>query len=175
MFRSPRLALVIALAVFSLPLLARAEPPPAVSVPGVPSLDDAPLAFAQVVVSLATQGKWGAFAALLVFGLVFALRKFAAKLPEGKVREALLSKWGGWALNFALALAGGVATLALGSVPLTAVSVLSVVFGAVTVALSSAGLVELQKDATKKGAEAAAAIDTKAEAVAVLAKGPPHE
>ena len=148
---------------------------------GVPSIDQAPLQFATVLLQLAQAGRWGAFASLLVFALVFAIRKFSGKLPEGKVREALTSKWGGWAMNFVSSLSAGFSALAFIGAPFTLISVIGVIGGAVTYTPGAAGLVELQKDLTEKrdtaatsaGATAAAGITTKDEVVAALEKGPP--
>jgi hypothetical protein len=148
---------------------------------GVPSIDQAPLQFATVLLQLAQAGRWGAFASLLVFALVFVVRKFSSKLPEGKVRDALTSKWGGWAMNFVSSLSAGFSALAFIGAPFTLVSVIGVLGGAVTYTLGAAGLVELQKDLTEKrdtaattaGATAAAGITTKDEVVAALEKGPP--
>lgn len=157
--------------------LAQAEAPaPAqtpVIAPGVPDLEAAPLQFAGVVLQLAQQGKWGALAGLLVFALVWAVRRFAKVLPDGKVKETLLSKWGGWTLNVLVAISAGFAGLLFLGAPVTALSVVGIVGGALTYALTAAGVVELTKDVTAKGDAAAAGIASKADAVAELAKGPP--
>lgn len=171
------LALFLAFVVVLAPALARAQDVPLpdaapVLVPGVPSIDDAPLQFAALLVQLGQQGKWGPLVALAVFALVFLARKFASKLPAGKVRDALLSKWGGWGLNLAVALSAGVAGLLLSPVAVSVVSVIGVVGAALTYSLAAAGLVELRKDAAGKGDAAAAAVDTKAEALSSLDKGP---
>lgn len=150
--------------------LAQAADP---TITGVPSLEQSPLQFAAVVVQLAQKGQWGAFAFVLLFGVVWAIRKFASKLPDGKVKETLLSKWGGWTLNLVLALAAGVAGLLLVGGPVSLVPVLGVVMTAVTYAFAAAGAVEFQKDVLGKGDAAAAGVTTKADAVAMLEKGPP--
>ena len=139
----------------------------------MPSLDSSPLQFAGVVLQLAQQGKWGALVGLLVFTLVWAVRRFAKVLPDGKVKETLLSKWGGWVLNLLVAIAAGFAGLLVLGAPVTALSVVGIVGGALTYALTAAGVVELQKDVLTKGDAAAAAITTKADAVRELEKGPP--
>lgn len=154
--------------------LAQADaPPPDPGIAGVPSLEQAPLQFAGVVLQLAQQGKWGALAGLLVFALVWAVRRFAKVLPDGKVKETLLSKWGGWVLNLLVALAAGVAGLLLVGGSVSLLPVLGIVGSAVTYAFAAAGMVELTKDVASKGEAAAAAIVTKADAVAELEKGPP--
>lgn len=154
--------------------LAQADaPPPDPGIAGVPSLEQAPLQFAAVVVQLAQKGQWGAFAFVLLFALVWAVRKFASKLPDGKVKETLLSKWGGWTLNLLFALAAGVAGLLLVGGPVSVLPVLGIVGSAVTYAFAAAGMVELQKDVLGKSDAAAAAVVTKADAVRVLEKGPP--
>lgn len=174
---SLRLLAVLTLAL-SLPVMAQDIPPPpdVPAIPGVPSLDSAPLQFAGVLVQLAQAGRWGAFASLAVFALVYVVRKFGSKLPAGKVRDALLSKWGGWALNFLLAVAAGFAGVTFIGVPITVVVVVGILGAAVSYALGAAGLVELQKDivgkAEAKGTEAAAAVTDKAAAVSALERGP---
>lgn len=148
--------------------------------PGIPGLDDAPLQFAGVLIQLAQTGRWGAFASLAVFALVWATRKFAVKLPEGKVREALLSKWGGWLLNFALAVAAGFGGVTFVGLPITVMAVVGIIGGAVSYALGAAGLVELTKDLTGKrnqavqlaGDAAAAAVTDKEAALRTMEKGP---
>lgn len=168
-----RLALLLAF--LALPALAQDIPAPASApfvVPGVPSLDDAPVQFAGLLLQLGQQGRWGALAALGVFALVFLARKFVSKLPPGKVRDFALSTWGGWLLNLLVALSAGIAGMLLGGGALSAASVVGVVGGALTYSLAAAGLVELKKDALAKGDAAAAAVDTKAEAVSTLEKGP---
>jgi len=184
MFR-PRLALLLAIFAPLVAFAAATEVPVFVTAPtlpaGVPDLDAAPVQFAGVLLQLAQTGRWGAFASLAVFALVYAVRKFATKLPVGKVRDALTSKWGGWAMNFVSSLSAGFATLAFIGASFTLVSVIGVIGGAVTYTLGAAGLVELQKDLTEKrdtaaadaGATAAAAVTTKADAVSALEKGPP--
>lgn len=187
------LALLIVLACFFAPFVAHSQDVPAtplvvpaapaelgpvaappVALPaGVPDLESAPLQFAGVLVQLGQQGKWGSLAALLVFAVVFLARKFVGRLPEGKVRDFMLSTWGGWLLNLLVAGAASAAGLALGGASFGLPTVLGVVGAALTYSLSAAGLVELQKDATKKGAAAAATVDTKAEAASLLENGPP--
>lgn len=178
------LRLVALLLLIALPALAQDLPAaptvlgpvaePAVALPpGVPSVEEAPLQFAGVLVQLAQQGKWGALAALAVFALVFVARKFVWRLPEGKFRDFMLSTWGGWLLNLLVAGSAASAGLAMSGSPFSVASVLGVVGGALTYSLTAAGLVELQKDATAKGAAAAAKLDTKSEAAALLEKGPP--
>jgi len=169
------LSLLGVLGLLLMPFVARAQDIPAapVGVPGVPSVEDAPLQFAALLVQLGQQGKWGPLVALIVFALVFALRKFASKLPDGSVKVFLLGKWGGWLLNLGVALSAGIAGLLLSPVTVSVASVVGVVMSAVMLSLSAAGLVELKKDATAKGEAAAAAVDTKAEALGVLEKGPP--
>lgn len=147
--------------------------PPVALPAGVPDLEAAPLQFAGVLVQLGQQGRWGALAALAVFAVVFLARKFVGKLPGGKFRDFMLSTWGGWLLNLLVAGAAAASGLALAGASFSLTTVLGVVGGALTYSLSAAGLVELQKDATKKGAAASAAVDTKSEAVSLLEKGPP--
>lgn len=199
--RAPRrrwlsvLAILGLLALVLLPFTARAQDVPAPAVPaasaelgpvaapvmpGVPDIDQAPLQFAAVLIQLAQAGRWGAFASLAIFAAVWLVRKFAGRLPDGKVREALLSKWGGWAMNFVSAVSAGFGAIAFVGAPVTLVSVIGILGGAVTYTLGAAGLVELQKDLTLKratdaGQTAAAAIDSKAAAVATLEKGPPAD
>jgi hypothetical protein len=190
MLRSPRLALVLVLAVFAAPLLARAQDLPAAPVDvvqpapplpaGVPSLEAAPVQFAGVLLQLAQTGRWGAFASLAVFALVYAVRKFAAKLPAGKVRDGLMSKWGGWGINLVSAISAGFAGLTFVGAPVTLVSIVGILGGAVTYALGAAGLNELLGDLTTKRTEAATAagdaaaatVTTPAEAVKAI-NGPP--
>lgn len=149
-----------------------AAPDPLV-LPGVPSVEEAPLQFVTLLLQLGQQGRFGPLIALLVFAAVFILRKFAGKLPEGQVRAFLLGTWGGWLLNLATALSAGLAGLLLGGGALSVVSVLGVLGGALTYSLAAAGLVELKKDAAAKGEAAAATIATKGDAVSILEKGPP--
>jgi len=149
----------------SLPALAQ-DVPPAPVVGGL-NLDADPLGLVPLATTLVREGKFGALALVALFALVWAIRKFAAKLPAGKVRDALLSKWGGWGLNFALGLAGGFASLALSGVQVTLSLVLGVIGAAVSFALGAAGLKELGKDVLP------AKVETLDDAAKVLAKGPP--
>ncbi|HEY0881193.1 MAG TPA: hypothetical protein VGD87_06675, partial [Archangium sp.] len=108
------------------------------------------------------------------------VRRFAKALPEGKVREALLSKWGGWALNFLLAVAAGFGGLTFVGVPITVMAVVGILGSGVAYALGAAGLVELQKDLTTKrneavgaaGEAAAATVTDKEAALRTMEKGP---
>jgi len=149
------------------------DAPPDPSIAGVPSLEQSPLQFAAVAVQLAQKGQWGAFAFVLLFAAVWLVRKFASKLPDGKVKETLLSKWGGWTLNLLFALAAGVAGLLLVGGPVSVLPVMGIVGSAVTYAFAAAGMVEMKKDLLAQGDTAAGAIATKADAVAELTKGPP--
>lgn len=174
--------LTVALAVFAAPFVAFAQEPappplvvdttpsaPAVPLPaGVPSLDDNALAFAGVLVQLAQAGQWGPVAALVVFALVWGVRRFAGHLPAGKVRDFLIGRWGGWLLNFGAALAAGFAGLALTGTPLGLVTVLGVIGGGITYALGAAGLVELRKDVQP----APVPVPSKAEALRIMEQGP---
>jgi hypothetical protein len=168
-----RLALLLSLS--ALPALAQDVPaaPAPVAVPGVPSVEDSPMQFAALLVQLGQQGRWGPLVALVVFALVFVLRKFVGKLPEGKVRDWLLSKWGGWALNLVTALSAGFAAVLMGGGALSVGVAVNIIGGALLASLGAAGIVELQKDAAAKGESAAAVIDTKTEAANLLEKGPP--
>lgn len=173
--------LTLTLAIFAAPLTAFAQEPapppvaatvsssPPVPLPaGVPSLDDNALAFAGVLVQLAQAGQWGSFAALVVFALVWAVRRFAGHLPAGKVRDFLTGKWGGWLLNFGAAIAAGFATVAITGTPLGLVTVLGVIGGGVTYALGAAGLVELKKDVMP----APVPVTAKVEALRIMEQGP---
>lgn len=173
--------LTLTLAIFTSPLCAFAQEPgappavatvsssPPVPLPaGVPSLDDNALAFAGVLVQLAQAGQWGSFAALVVFALVWAVRRFAGHLPAGKVRDFLTGKWGGWLLNFGAAIAAGFATVALTGTPMGLVTVLGIIGGGVTYALGAAGLVELKKDVMP----APVPVTEKAEALRIMEQGP---
>lgn len=168
-----RFLLLLSLIALPLPVLAQdaAVPPPDAALQVVPSLEDSPLAFAGLLVQLGQTRQWGPLVSLIIFALVFGARKFASRLPAGKVRDALLSTWGGWALNLGVALAGGIATLLL-SGGVTVLGLVNTVLAALFAALSAAGLVELRKDATSKGVAAAAAVDSKAAAVSALERGP---
>lgn len=177
-----RLALVLCLALPFVVLAQDAAPPAAPELAGVPSLDQAPAQFALLVLQLAQGGRWGAAALLVLFGLVFGFRKLGLKLVPGKVGDFLRGKWGGWLINFALAVSGGFGSLLMVGTPITALAVISVLGGSVTFALGSAGLNELVKDLTHKPAEAAgdaAATNVagmpKADLVSALEKGPPAE
>lgn len=177
-----RLALLALTFIIAAPIVAFAQEPappppvvdvasssPAVPLPaGVPSLDDNALAFAGVLVQLAQAGQWGSFTALLVFALVWAVRRFAGHLPSGKVRDFLTSRWGGWLLNFGAAIAAGFATVALTGTPLGLVTVLGVIGGGITYALGAAGLVELKKDVLP----APVPVPSKAEALRLMEQGP---
>lgn len=177
MRRFTTLALISLIGSIALPALAQDVPPPpdAASpvVVGV-DLDQAPLALVPVVASLVKDGRWGLLALVGLFAAVWAVRKFASKLHEGKVRDALTSRWGGWALNVAMALAGGFASLLATGAPITAVGVVSVLGAAVSFALGAAGLVALKQDVTAKadaaGAKAAATVTDAATAAAELRK-----
>lgn len=149
----------------SLPALA--QDVPAAPVVGNVNLDADPLGLVPLATALVREGRFGALALVALFALVWAVRKFAAKLPEGKVRDALLSKWGGWGLNFALGLAGGFASLALSGVAVNLALVLGVIGGAVSFSLGAAGLRELGKDVLP-----GPKVETLDDAAKVMAKGP---
>lgn len=148
---------------------------------GVPSLDQAPVAFVALLVNLAQQGRWGLFAALAIFGATFVVRKVAAKFPTSKFGEAILSKWGGWATNFVLSAAAGVSTMLVTGIPVNVASVATVLFSAVGYTLMAAGLREFQKDAgasrnaaaDSAGEKAAGEVKNLDDAADVLRKGPP--
>lgn len=170
---------LLLLAVFSIALPSFAQdvpPPPDVAAPVVVGvdLDAAPQALVPVVAGLVKDGRWGLLALVGLFAVVWAVRKFASKLPEGKVRDALTSRWGGWSLNVAMALAGGFASLLATGAPITAAGVVSVIGAAVSFALGAAGLVALKQDVTAKadaaGAKAAATVTDTATAAAELRK-----
>lgn len=168
--------LVLLLSLLAFPAVAQDIPaPPATpELAGVPSLDAAPAQFALLVLQLAQGGRWGAAALLALFAAVFAFRKLGLKLVPGKVGDFLRGKWGGWLINFALAVSGGFGSVLLAGQSVSAVVAISVLGGAVTFALGSAGLNELVKDLTpKRDVVAEVAAMPKAEVVDRLEKGPP--
>lgn len=188
--------LLLVLSLFSLPVAAAGVPAPefalsqvdaAAPLPtlptGVPSIEEAPLQFALVLVNLAQTGKWGPFGAFLVFALVALVRWGAKKLPaDSKVALALTSKWGGWALNFASALAAGFGSVLYLGAPLSVTAIVGIVGAALTFTFGAAGVKELQKDlmtsrndaASSAGSKASGEVKTLDEAAAVLRKGPPE-
>lgn len=131
------------------------------------------------VTTLGELGKakqWGPFTAVLLYVLVALFRRIAkaAWFPVGKVKDALASQWGGWAINLGVSLAGGFAVqLLTGS--LTGAGVVAILISAVSSSLSAAGIVALVGDvkgrneaAAKVGEDAAAGVTSKKQALEVL-------
>lgn len=178
-------SLLLLAAISSLALAQDVPAPPSPSVPAVPGFhnpDDNALAAVGVVVKLAQEGKWAPAVLLGLFLVVWAFRKFALKLIPGAAGDWLRGKWGGWLINFVLALLGGFGSVALVGTPINVGSVMAIVMGSVTFALGAAGVNELLKDiGAKKVAEADAAaaaasgtVTTLSDAAAEMRKGPPE-
>lgn len=152
------------------------QPGPAVG--GIDQSSIASLALTGVS-KLAELGKakqWGPFTSVLLFLLVSILRLVARAtwFPLGKVKDALLSRWGGWGLNFGVSLAGGFAVQALAG-PFTFENVFGIIVGAVTSSLAVAGGLTLFSDtkgrndaAAQAGTDAAGAVTTKKQALDVI-------
>ncbi len=150
---------------------------PTLPTPVVPGFDaDSPLnSLITTGAALAASGQWLALGLLLLFAAVFGLRALSSRLPEGGVKAALTSRWGGWGLNLATALAGSFAALAAAGGPWTVVTVVGAIVGAVTLSLGGGGLVALMSDvkardekASAAGEAAAAAVTDKAKAINAL-------
>lgn len=170
--------IVLLAALLSVSALAQdVSAPPTPTVTGLTSPDDNVLAAVGVVVKLAQEGRWAPAVVLGLFLAVWAFRKFALKLIPGDVGAWLRGKWGGWLINFTLALLGGFGSAALAHMQMSVGSVVGIIMGAVTFTLGAAGFNELTKDATAKAdaaqAKGEASVVTLEDAANVM-KGPPQ-
>jgi hypothetical protein len=125
--------------------------------PGVPvvaappaSLDN-PAAYVKLIFSSVKDGNWWAAASALLVALVSAFRKFGKtlheKIPDNSVWDKpfwfiLETKPGGWFLNIATAVAGGVGAALLAGEPVT----WSLVKPILMVSVTGAALWEMAKD-----------------------------
>lgn len=139
-----------------------------VTVESVPLADD-PHRLAMVVLDGVQRGQWGLVVSAVLVGLIFVLRRFGKQLVpalSGFLDHPIVA----WALPSAASVLGAVLTALVAGTPVSVGLVLSAIITGLTANGLFSGLKQVQA-AKEAGAEKAAEVDTKAEALNVL-KGP---
>lgn len=120
------------------------------AVPGI-DIDHGPT---QLIVSTVNKGTemgkakhWGPMSALLLYAVVALLRMLlkASWFPAGKFKDVMTSKWGGWGINLAISISGGIA-IGLMAGGFTFADAIDTVISAVSTSLTAAGAVALKGD-----------------------------